>query len=63
MKFFLTTGSEILSTIFWMLISLAEKYDDTKSINRFFYKEDFPVDIRHNIKIDRIKLKRDFDRA
>lgn len=29
----------------------------TKNINKFFLYDYFPVDIRHNIKIDRLKLK------
>ncbi len=38
------------------LISLGSKYNHTKEITKFFYSKTFPVDVRHNIKIDRIKL-------
>ncbi len=41
------------------LLSLGSKAENTKEISTFLYYQNFPVDIRHNIKIDRIKL-RDF---
>lgn len=38
------------------LLSLKENETFTKEINHFFVHPSFPVDVRHNIKIDRIKL-------
>ena len=37
-----------------------EKNDKTKFIKRFYQKDKFPVDVRHNIKIDRIALSKEF---
>jgi acyl-CoA synthetase (AMP-forming)/AMP-acid ligase II len=37
---------------------LKESAEFTKSINHFFLHESFPVDVRHNIKIDRVKLSK-----
>lgn len=39
------------------LLSLAQAQDHTKMIEDIFLYDYFPVDVRHNIKIDRIKLK------
>ena len=39
------------------LNTLGEAYPHTQGINQFHLFNDFPVDVRHNIKIDRIKLK------
>lgn len=39
------------------LKSLAKKHDHTKNIEDFFFTKAFPVDVRHNIKIDRKKLQ------
>jgi acyl-CoA synthetase (AMP-forming)/AMP-acid ligase II len=39
------------------LLLLGEKFTHTKDINHFFLFDYFPVDVRHNIKIDRLKLK------
>ncbi len=44
------------------LLSLAKNYPHTKDITQFFYSHGFPVDIRHNIKIDRLKLKAEIER-
>lgn len=35
----------------------AQKNSMTKDIDKFYFAESLPVDIRHNIKIDRLKLK------
>lgn len=43
------------------IFDLARKYDHTKNLTRIFYKEQFPVDVRHNIKIDRLALAREFN--
>lgn len=39
------------------LQQLAEQHETTKEIKQIYFTENFPVDIRHNIKIDRLKLK------
>jgi len=39
------------------LKKLASKFPHTTQIETFYYKKDFPVDVRHNIKIDRLKLR------
>ncbi|MBC61132.1 MAG: peptide synthase [Zetaproteobacteria bacterium] len=38
------------------LLNLAKKHKHTKDISTFFLCKSFPVDSRHNIKIDRLKL-------
>lgn len=38
------------------LKNIAKQYDHTKEIRKLFLYKDFPVDVRHNIKIDRQKL-------
>ena len=35
------------------LVELAQKYEHTKSLSEFYLCSNFPVDVRHNIKIDR----------
>jgi acyl-CoA synthetase (AMP-forming)/AMP-acid ligase II len=40
------------------LLVLKDSTDFTKEIQHFFLHAEFPVDVRHNIKIDRIKLSR-----
>lgn len=40
------------------LLVLKETQEFTKSINHFFLHESLPVDVRHNIKIDRVKLSK-----
>jgi olefin beta-lactone synthetase len=42
------------------LLKLAIQHSKTNHIKKIFFKKEFPVDIRHNIKIDRIKLKKEF---
>ena len=39
------------------LIEFSREHSVTKEIKKIYLKEDLPVDIRHNIKIDRLKLK------
>ncbi|MBL6989818.1 MAG: AMP-binding protein [Bacteriovoracaceae bacterium] len=42
---------------------LASKYTHTQDIKHYFYHKNFPVDIRHNIKIDRLMLRKLFDKV
>jgi acyl-CoA synthetase (AMP-forming)/AMP-acid ligase II len=39
------------------LHEIRDKHEHTKPIEKFYLKKSFPVDIRHNIKIDRILLR------
>lgn len=43
------------------LLSLAKKFPHTASIQKIFLSKHFPVDVRHNIKIDRTKLKEEIE--
>jgi acyl-CoA synthetase (AMP-forming)/AMP-acid ligase II len=43
------------------LLSVAKKYQHTKDIQRIYLSRSFPVDVRHNIKIDRLKLKHEIE--
>jgi acyl-CoA synthetase (AMP-forming)/AMP-acid ligase II len=43
------------------LFSLAKKYPHTKKIKKIYLSKTFPVDVRHNIKIDRLKLKEEIE--
>ncbi len=45
------------------LREMALKFEHTKDIEKFFFKESFPVDVRHNIKIDRLKLKAEVEQG
>ncbi|RJP76835.1 MAG: hypothetical protein C4522_17400 [Desulfobacteraceae bacterium] len=36
---------------------LGKEYEHTQNINDFYFHPSFPVDVRHNIKIDRLKLR------
>ena len=38
------------------LLEMASKHGHTKNIKKIFYSKKFPVDVRHNIKIDRVKM-------
>lgn len=38
------------------LLTLIEKNDNLRGIKSIYFVDSFPVDIRHNIKIDRVKL-------
>jgi hypothetical protein len=42
------------------LLELGSQAEHTKNIQTFFLKKSFPVDPRHNIKIDRTKLSHYF---
>ncbi len=44
------------------LLALAKKYPHTKDIQKIYISRVFPVDVRHNIKIDRLKLKEEIER-
>ncbi|MBC7538178.1 MAG: AMP-binding protein [Bacteriovorax sp.] len=43
------------------LLSIAKKYPHTKDIQKIYLSKTFPVDVRHNIKIDRLKLKEEIE--
>ena len=43
------------------LLSLAKKYPHTNKIKKIYLSKTFPVDVRHNIKIDRLKLKEEIE--
>lgn len=43
------------------LLGMAKKYPHTKDIQKIYLSRDFPVDVRHNIKIDRLKLKEEIE--
>ena len=39
------------------ILLIAKSFNHTSSIKKVYYHKNFPVDVRHNIKIDRIKLR------
>lgn len=43
------------------LLALAKKFPHTVMIQKIFLSKHFPVDVRHNIKIDRTKLKEEIE--
>jgi acyl-CoA synthetase (AMP-forming)/AMP-acid ligase II len=43
------------------LLTIAKKYQHTENINKIYFSKSFPVDVRHNIKIDRLKLKEEIE--
>jgi acyl-CoA synthetase (AMP-forming)/AMP-acid ligase II len=43
------------------LIAIAKKHPQAKEIQKFYLSKEFPVDVRHNIKIDRLKLKAEIE--
>lgn len=43
------------------LLDLGKSYKHTEEINKVFHHKSFPVDVRHNIKIDRLKLRDHFN--
>jgi acyl-CoA synthetase (AMP-forming)/AMP-acid ligase II len=43
------------------LLGMAKKYSHTKDIQKIYLSKNFPVDVRHNIKIDRLKLKEEIE--
>lgn len=40
------------------LLSLGQNFSHTAGIKKIYFAKKFPVDVRHNIKIDRLKLKK-----
>ena len=51
-------GRLMLATLVAMLLAMGAADARTTFIGRILYKDDFPVDIRHNSKIDRQRLGR-----
>lgn len=43
------------------LFSIAKNFPHTARIQKIFLSKHFPVDVRHNIKIDRLKLKEEIE--
>lgn len=43
------------------LLALSKKFKHTENINQIYLASHFPVDVRHNIKIDRKKLKEEIE--
>lgn len=43
------------------LLSIAKKFPHTANIQKLYLSKHFPVDVRHNIKIDRTKLKEEIE--
>ena len=43
------------------LLSISKKFPHTAGIHKIFLSKQFPVDVRHNIKIDRLKLKEEIE--
>jgi acyl-CoA synthetase (AMP-forming)/AMP-acid ligase II len=43
------------------LLAVAKKYQHTKDVQKVYLSRSFPVDVRHNIKIDRLKLKNEIE--
>ena len=43
------------------LLSMAKAHAHTKEIKNIFFSQKFPVDVRHNIKIDRKKLREEIE--
>lgn len=43
------------------LLAVAKKYEHTRDIQKIYLSRGFPVDVRHNIKIDRLKLKEEIE--
>lgn len=43
------------------LLSIAKKFPHTAGIQKIYLSKHFPVDVRHNIKIDRTKLKQEIE--
>lgn len=44
------------------LLTLSKKFKHTEKINKIYISKEFPVDVRHNIKIDRLKLKEEIEK-
>jgi acyl-CoA synthetase (AMP-forming)/AMP-acid ligase II len=49
-------GTDLSAHFLQELESLAQSSSHTAMIKHFFLYDHFPVDVRHNIKIDRVKL-------
>lgn len=49
-------GDLDLKTVRRELLEIGSRFEHTKRIQRIFFHPDFPVDLRHNAKIDREKL-------
>jgi acyl-CoA synthetase (AMP-forming)/AMP-acid ligase II len=43
------------------LLALGKKHAHTQDIQKIYFSKSFPVDVRHNIKIDRLKLKKEIE--
>lgn len=43
------------------LLAIAKQFPHTNSIQKIYLSKSFPVDVRHNIKIDRLKLKEEIE--
>jgi acyl-CoA synthetase (AMP-forming)/AMP-acid ligase II len=43
------------------LLAMGKKNSHTFNINKIYFSKSFPVDVRHNIKIDRLKLKAEIE--
>ncbi len=43
------------------LLVMSKKFPHTKNIEKIYLAKEFPVDVRHNIKIDRLKLKAEIE--
>ena len=55
----LTDGStKMTPELLGDLCKIRDEYEHTKPIEKFCIKKSFPVDARHNIKIDRIQLRK-----
>jgi acyl-coenzyme A synthetase/AMP-(fatty) acid ligase len=54
----LEAGTDPSATLTAELLALGAADPRTAPIRRILYKDDFPVDIRHNSKIDRAQLGR-----
>ncbi|MCL2106469.1 MAG: fatty acid CoA ligase family protein [Oscillospiraceae bacterium] len=50
-------GTKMTEAFLKELHEIRDKHEHTRPIEKFYLKKTFPVDIRHNIKIDRIALR------
>jgi len=51
-------STKITSELLNDLHKIRNEYEHTRPIEKFYIKKSFPVDVRHNIKIDRIRLRK-----
>jgi acyl-coenzyme A synthetase/AMP-(fatty) acid ligase len=49
-------STKLDESFFRELMTMKDTTEFTKEIKHFFVYKNFPVDVRHNIKIDRVKL-------